>query len=154
MPTSTCCLDVSGSSSASSAILSADFIRPGLPTPWSGHTNALYHNTYETIEPHSGISQAMFNIVSNSNIVSFDNIDIGSSETISLAETQVVLNKCLRECHDGVGGFEADGERGVGVGGCVRGVGVGGFWDKSQGGASGGKGEESNDQHGGNVWRF
>ena len=36
-------------------------------------------------------------------------------------------------------------------------VGVGGFLDERPGGASGvrgGQGEESNDQHGGKVWRF
>ena len=53
----------------------------------------------------------------------------------------------MRECHDGVGGFQADVVRRAGVGG----------QGESPGGASGGrggKGEESNDQHGGKVWRF
>ena len=80
----------------------------------------------------------MVNILSDSNIVSFHSIDIGSSETISLAETQAVLNVFLRECHDGVGDVEADVVRGVGVGDVVSGVGVGDFRDKSPGGASGG----------------
>ena len=54
----------------------------------------------------------------------------------------------FKECHDGVGGFEADCVRGVGAADLVGGVGIGVFWDKRPGGASGGrggKGEESND---------
>ena len=77
--------------------------------------------------------------------------------SITLVETQECLDDVLNDCHDGVGCVEADVVRGVGVGGVVRGVGVGGFRYKNPGGASGGrggKGEESNDQHGGKVWRF
>ena len=69
----------------------------------------------------------------------------------------MLLEGFLKECHDGVGGFEADFVRGVGVGGLLVRVGVRGFRDESPGGASGergGKGEESNDQLGGKVWRF
>ena len=63
----------------------------------------------------------------------------------------------MKDCHDGVGGFEAIVVRGVGVGGFVRGVCVGGFRDKRPGGASGGrggKGEEYHEQHVGKVWKF
>ena len=42
----------------------------------------------------------------------------------------------------------------MGVGGLVRGVGVGGFRHAIPGGDSGGKGAESKEQHGGKVWRF
>ena len=72
-------------------------------------------------------------------------------------DTSVIGVFVFKDCHDGVGGFEAGFVRGVGVRGFVRGVGVGGSQDESLGGASGGrggKGEESNDQHGGKVWRF
>ena len=47
--------------------------------------------------------------------------------------------------------------RGVGVVGLLGRVGVGGFRNESRRRASGGRGEkeeESNDQHGGKVWRF
>ena len=57
-----------------------------------------------THEPHSGICCCSH----SSDIASFDNIDIGISETISFAETQVFLNRFLIECHEGVRGIEAD----------------------------------------------
>ena len=55
----------------------------------------------------------------------------------------------LKGCHDGVGGFEADFVRGVGVGGCAAPAGARGIGS----GGRGGKGEGSNEHHGGKVWR-
>ena len=57
--------------------------------------------------------------------------------------TQAVLNGFLRDCHEGVGGLEADLVGRVGVGGLVGGVGFGGFRDEIPGGDFGGKGVES-----------
>ena len=71
-----------------------------------------------------------------------------------MTETKTVFNSFVRDCHEEVGGFEADLVGRVGVGGLVRGVGVGGFRDAIPGGDSGGKGAESNQQRGGKVLRF
>ena len=53
----------------------------------------------------------------------------------------------VKECHDGVGGFQADD---------VRGVGDGGQGESPEGasGGRGGKGEGYHEQHVGKVWRF
>ena len=71
-----------------------------------------------------------------------------------MTETQAALVGFLRDCHEGVGCFEADSVGRSGVGGFVRGVGVEGFRDAIPGGDSGGKGAESNEQRGRKVWRF
>ena len=75
----------------SSADLSADFMRPGLPTPWSGHTNAKVHtyNTYKTIAPHSGMS-----IAPHSGI-SFETIDILCSDS---SHIDLERHKCYWMC--------------------------------------------------------
>ena len=95
-------------------------IRGRLRTPSSGHTNAntlstlhiqTIDQTYPVHEPHSGICY-----FSHDSVIAFlDNIDIDSSDTVSFAETQVFFNWFLRECHEGVGGIEADSVGVVGV---------------------------------------
>ena len=66
-----------------------------------------------------------------------------------MAETQAFLNEFLKECQDGVGGFDSECIGGVGFGGMLGRFDVGGYRDSSSGGASGergGKGKEYKDQ--------
>ena len=93
----------------------------------------------ETITPRSGIPI---------DTIAFQTIDILQSDS-SLADTQVFLKVFLKECHEGLGGFDSGSVGGVGVGGLLGRVDVGGFRDKSPGGVSGGRGgngDEYNDQ--------
>ena len=78
-------------------------------------------------------------------------------DTFLLQDTQVALNECLKNCHEGVGGLQVDFVSGsvgvgiiesklvgtIGVGGLVEdSVGVGGVPGKIPGGAFSGKGVE------------
>jgi hypothetical protein len=118
-----------------------------------GHGALYVHNSIiETIAPHSGITHVdsvCETIEPHSGIVDFENIDIGRSETVSLAKTQAFLNEFLKECQEGVGGFDSGCIGGVGFGGMLGRFDVGGDRDESSGGASGergGKGKEYKDQ--------
>jgi hypothetical protein len=62
---------------------------------------------YQTITPHSGIP------------IAFQTIDTLQSDiSLTLTNTQVFLDEFLKECHEGVGGFDSGCAGGVGVG-CV-----------------------------------
>ena len=94
----------------------------------------------QTITPRSGIAKPIDNdcIEPHSGICCFDTfidcVDTQRSETLKIAETQLILNGFLGKCREGVGGIEADRGRSVDMGGSVgtggghvgKSVGVGG----------------------------
>ena len=79
----------------------------------------------ETIMPRSGIFI---------DTVAFQTIGILQSDS-SLADTRVFLNEFLKECHEGVGGFDSGSVGGVGVGGLLGRFAVAGSRDESPGGS-------------------
>ena len=85
----------------------------GYEYPGPGHPN-MYVCT-QTIEPHSGIAKAVDSgcihcIEPRSGICRFDTfIDCShtqKSETLRIAETQLILDGFLGKCREGVGGIE------------------------------------------------
>ena len=138
----------------------------GYEHPGPGHPHT--HSTYcsQTITPRSGIAKPVIDTccIKPQSVISdccldytFINVvDIHDPSTFPIAETQLILDGFWRDSRKGVGGSEADLKKSVGVGGSVGtgGDGVGGLvgvGGDSLGGANigfGGKGVESNEEHG------